>query len=348
MIFPKQLQKGDTIAIVSPSWGGPSVFPKVLDAGIAMLHELGLMVKEMPHCRFSPDELHKNPELRAADINDAFADPDVKGIMASIGGDDAVRILKYLDIDTILNNPKLIMGYSDTSAILSYLNVKGLITFNGPAIMSGWAQMSSFSAEYRNYIENFLFGFNAVRLPFFTEYSEGYPDWGGRESVGAINTQKITDGWHWIHKPDSVSVVSGELWGGCMDVLEMLKGTEFWPDATFWKGKVLFFETSEEKPGLDTVKYWLRNYGAMGALQNASAVLFGRAMHYSDTEKAELDKVILSVIRDEFACSDVAIITNMDFGHTDPQLIMPLGCSVEVNCTDEIIGLAESPFAWPE
>ena len=76
------------------------------------------------------DELYKNPKIRADDINAAFADKDVKAVFPSIGGDDSVRLLNYLDLKTIIRNPKVIMGYSDTATLLTYLNQSGLVTFN--------------------------------------------------------------------------------------------------------------------------------------------------------------------------------------------------------------------------
>lgn len=83
-IKPKKLQKGDTVAIVSPSWGGPSIVPHVYEDGIKTLEDLGLEVKEYPSARKDDEYLYKNPEFRAQDINEAFAEDDVKAIFVSI------------------------------------------------------------------------------------------------------------------------------------------------------------------------------------------------------------------------------------------------------------------------
>ena len=101
MIKSKKLQKGDTVAVVSPSWGGPNVFPHVYESGIEALKELGLKIKEYPSSKKDPDFLYKNPEFRAKDINDAFADNEVSAVIATIGGDDSVRILPFIDVDII-------------------------------------------------------------------------------------------------------------------------------------------------------------------------------------------------------------------------------------------------------
>ncbi len=95
-IKPNKLNQGDTVAIISPSWGGPSIFPHIHENGLkALREEFGLIIKEYPTARAEADFLYHQPEARAADVNQAFADPEVKAIIASIGGDDSVRILPY-------------------------------------------------------------------------------------------------------------------------------------------------------------------------------------------------------------------------------------------------------------
>jgi len=156
-IKSKKLQKGDTIAIVSPSWGGPSVFPHIYESGIKTLEKLGLKIKEYPSARKNVDYNYNHPEFRAKDINDAFADSEVKAIFSSIGGDDSIRILPFLDLETIKKNPKIIMGYSDTTTLNTYLNQLGLVTLNGPAIMAGFSQWDSLGQKFQEHIKTILF-----------------------------------------------------------------------------------------------------------------------------------------------------------------------------------------------
>ena len=111
----------------------------------------------------------------------------------------------------------------------------------------------------------------------------------------------------------------------------MLKGTRFWPEPDFWRDRILFLETSEDKPTPETVGYWLRNYGVQGVFDRVSAVLVGRARDYSDAEKAELDAMVVRVVAGEFGATTIPIVTNLDFGHTDPQWILPLGVRAEID-----------------
>lgn len=126
-----------------------------------------------------------------------------------------------------------------------------------------------------------------------------------------------------------------------MEVLELMKGTDFWPDKEFWRGKILFFETSELKPSVDQVRHMLRNYGVQGVFERISAMIFGRARDYSPTEKAALDDIIRDVVSREFGMASLPIVTGMDFGHTDPQMILPLGVSAELDSDGRVFRLVE-------
>lgn len=150
---------------------------------------------------------------------------------------------------------------------------------------------------------------------------------------------KSDDGWHWLQGNVQVQ---GELFGGCIEVLEMMKATNFWPSQDFWKGKILFLETSEEKPSIHYIDHVLRNYGMLGVYDKISGFIFSRARDYSDDEKKELEKKIVSIVAKEFGKPKLPIIANFDVGHTDPQLVLPLGVKAEIDCEKKKIKLAES------
>src|SRR5699024_9109750 len=149
----KKLKPGSKIAIISPSNGLPFLFPGIYELGLKNLREIfEFEIIEMPTARMNPNELYNNPKLRANDINQAFKDNSVDGIITSIGGYESVRILEYLDTDMILNNPKFIMGFSDASTFLSYLNKLGMITFYGPSVMAGLAQIKYLPTEFSEHL----------------------------------------------------------------------------------------------------------------------------------------------------------------------------------------------------
>lgn len=339
-----KIKIGDIIAIISPSWGGPSIYPGVYENGIKYIQSLGFKTKEYPSARADVKFLHDNPEVRAEDLNKAFADPNVKAIITTIGGNDCVRLLPYLDKEIAIKNPKFLMGYSDTTILTTFYNFNGIVTFNGPSVMAGFSQAENLGDQYKFHLKNFILGnlnFKNYIYPKFPFYTEGYPDWNILENIGKTKETKETDDYHWLQGKGSVE---GQLFGGCMEVLEFIKGTSFWSPNDFWQKKILFLETSEDKPGINQVKYMLRNYGIQGVFNQISALIFGRARNYSFDEKRLLDEAIIDIVKNEFGNDKLTIVTNMDFGHTDPQIILPLGIKAKLDNSKKEFCLIESPF----
>lgn len=121
MIKPRRLKASDTIGIVSPSWGGPAVFPHRVELGVNYLQKMGFNVKIGANAMNQMGHVSDTPENRATDIHSMFLDPDVHAIVASIGGDHSCQLLPLLDFDLIKSNPKIFMGYSDYSSQYSDL-----------------------------------------------------------------------------------------------------------------------------------------------------------------------------------------------------------------------------------
>jgi len=150
-------------------------------------------------------------------------------------------------------------------------------------------------------------------------------------------------------------IVEGHLIGGCMDTLEILKGTSLWPNNKYWEGAILFLETSEEKPSIDLVTYWLRNYGAQGILQKLKAIIFaipGGDISFDDKEYDEklknhlntfemYDEALIKVAK-EFGREDIPIISHLNFGHTAPMLTIPFGAIMEINIWGKTVRIKDS------
>jgi len=338
MFKPSPPRPGAVAAVISPSWGGPAAFPAVFEAGLKVLRErFGFQIRELPTTRAAGSFLDAHPQDRARDFNAAFADPEVELVIAAIGGSDAVRILPFLDIDLIKANPKPILGYSDSTAYLTWLNLNGLVTYYANAVMSGFAQLESFP-EAVAWHQGWFEGATPPLEPF-PRWTQGYRDWA--TSADQIQESHPNPGFTWLQ---GTAPSRGRLWGGCFEVLEMLKGTRFWPGADFWSGRVLFLETSEEKPLPRQVMYWLRNYGAQGVFDKLSALWIGRAKDYSPAENAELQRVVKGVVSEEWGASALPIVTDLDFGHTDPRWALPLGVEVLTDPGARRLAFLETPF----
>ena len=118
LVPPPKLRPGDRVAIVSPSFAAPAVFPAVHELAMRRLRdEFGLEPVEYPTTR----RLHADPRDRAADLMAAFTDPGIAGVLATIGGDDQLTVLPFLDRDLVAANPKPFAGYSDNTNLLNWL-----------------------------------------------------------------------------------------------------------------------------------------------------------------------------------------------------------------------------------
>lgn len=141
MIKPKKLQPGDKVATISLSWGGAGTFPHRYAAGKRQLQEtFDLEVVETRHALHPADWLDRRPQARAADLMEAFTDSSIQGIISIIGGDDSIRLLPFLDLDVIRANPKVFLGFSDTTVTHLACFKAGLVSFYGPAILAGFAE----------------------------------------------------------------------------------------------------------------------------------------------------------------------------------------------------------------
>ena len=340
---PERLKKGDTVAAISLSSGAAHMFPHRYKAGKRQFEEaFGLKVVETPHALESNDWLYGNPQARANDLHWALQNPDVKAIISTIGGDDSVRILPYLDADLIRKHPKIFMGFSDTTiSLLQYLNA-GVVAINGPVFLTCFAENTAIHPYVRDNIQKLLFDAEVLSYQAAPNWSEQFLDWGVAENQCIKRDFIENDGWRWIQSGlQGSDPVEGRLIGGCIEVFEFLKGTQWWPKLELWQDAILFFETSEEKPTPDSVKYWLRNYGSQGILSQVKALLFARPMLYSDEEKLELESVILQVLK-EFDREDLLVVTNMDFGHTAPMMPIPLGIRASLNPVSQRFSLLEA------
>ncbi|WFA07702.1 S66 peptidase family protein [Tissierella sp. Yu-01] len=339
LISPNKLQAGDTVATVSLSWGGAGDKDLLwrYQVGKQRLEEVfGLKVVEMEHTLMGTEYIYKHPEARAKDLMDAFRNSDIKAIFSCIGGDDSIRMLPYIDFDIISKNPKIFIGYSDSTITHLICYKAGITSFYGPSVLAEFAENIKIYDYTTEYINKTLFSNDPVGL------IQAEKKWTGERIEWIEDNKNISKrmednlGYEFLQ---GSGIVKGRLFGGCIEVLEMAKGTILWPDDDTFDGAILFFETSEETPHPDNLLYWLRNYAAMGVLQKSKAILFGKpyqAKYYDEY------KEVIKTIVDENNLYNIPIVYNMTFGHNEPMCILPYGVLAEVNCEDKTFRIMES------
>jgi muramoyltetrapeptide carboxypeptidase LdcA involved in peptidoglycan recycling len=336
VIRPPRLRPGDRVAALTLSWGGPGTYPHRYEAGTRQLRDaFGLEVVELPHTMASPAA---SPEERADDLHRAFADPDIAGIVSSIGGDDSIRVLPHLDLDLIAANPKVVLGYSDTTILHMALRRAGLVSFYGPAIMAGFAENAGLDDYLVDGVRRMLMEPAAPLdwAPNEDGWTAEEPDWADPDTQERRRARTPSDGWRW----HGGECRDGPVVAGCIEVLDWLRGTAWWPNLD---AAVLVLETSEEEPPPDLVSRFLRVLALTGELHRLSAIVLGRpgGARLPVTEHATYDNAILRVVREEQRLDDLPVVSGVDIGHTDPMWTVPQGVRLRVDPAEQRLTFLE-------
>ena len=348
LLKPRRLVPGDRLAAVTPSWGGPGEFPDRYRAGKRQLESaFGVELVEMPHTLRPSAWVAANPAARADDLMQAFADPSIAGIVATIGGSDSIRLMPHLDLGVIRDNPKVFLGFSDATSLHFACLAAGVASFYGPSVMAGFGENAGMHRFTIDGVRRALFQAEPIGrvAPNREGWTDEHLDW--RDP--ALQTRRRR-----LNPPDTPRVlqgrgtVTGPLLGGCAEVLEMVKATAWWPPPSYWHGAILFLETSEDVPAPRFVEYWLRNYAAQGILESLAGILIARATTMGDaTYQARLEAAVLASLT-QAGRPNLPVLSGLDFGHTQPMLTLPYGARARIDCAAASLTILEAGVADPE
>lgn len=340
---PPMLKPGDTVAAVSLSWGGPGALPLRYQAGKRQFEEaFGVSVVETRNALRDPEWLAGNPEARAEDLMEAFADKTIQGVISTIGGDDSIRTLPFIDLDIIRRNPKIFMGYSDTTITHAVCFRADLVSFYGPAFMSGFAENTGLFPYLEHAVRKTLFSDDPIGLvaPNKAGWTVEHLDWGVLENQ--LKKRRLNPSTGWTYHQDG-GVSEGMLFGGCLEVLDWLRGTPYWPGRKQLEGAILFLETSEEAPPPSAITRFIRSLATMGVLEKLSGILLGRPGGQIDPNKhATYAEALRHTVREEYGLTSLPLVTDMDFGHTDPFFVLPLGVHARIDSDNREFIITES------
>jgi muramoyltetrapeptide carboxypeptidase LdcA involved in peptidoglycan recycling len=341
MIRPKALRPGDRIATISLSSGWPHVFPAAYRDGKRQIEErFGLQVVESRHALAAPDWLAAHPEARAEDLMVALKDPSIQGIISSIGGDDSIRLLPFLDLSVVRENPKIFMGYSDTTVTHFAFLKAGVTSFYGPSVMAGFDENGGLLPYTVHSVRHMLFGASpsaSTVVPNQDGWSCASFEWGDEKRNDKPRDRQRCTGWRWLQ---GTGCHRGRLIGGCLDVIDWLRGSPVWPEPSAWRDSIVFLEISEDAPSALAVLRMLRALAATGALREARGILFGRP-YGEEAGFEKYDEALLQALA-ELHLGSIPLVTRMDFGHTDPKFIIPYGVEIEINCEARQLRFLES------
>lgn len=342
MIKPNQLKPGDTVATVSLSWGGAGDEALIhrYKIGKARLEEVfGLNVVEMPHALKGTQFTYEHPEKRAEDFMAAFKDPEIKAIISNIGGDDAIRMLPYIDFDVIRDNPKIFMGYSDTTINHLMCHKAGLMSYYGPCVLMEFAENVEMHEYTVDTVIKTLFEIEPIGLiESSANWTSQRMEWESVENQSVRRT--MIQEMHGHETIQGIGRVKGKLIGGCIEVLDWARGAVLWPDMDEFDDAILFLETSEEKPTPDLITWILRAFVATGIIDKIAGIVVGKPQ--DETYFEEYKDVYRKVIGLEAGRPDLPILYNLNFGHTSPFFILPYGAIAEINCEESTFTILES------
>lgn len=337
--LPK-MKLGDKVAIVSPSFAAPGVWPHVYELGLKRVREVfSLEPVEFPATK----KVNVSKEEKMEDLKNAFANPDIEGVMASLGGDIQVTYIKYLEEfkDTFINNPKPFFGFSDNTHFCNFLWLHGIQSFYGASLFTQFAmqnKMEDFTVEY---IKHAMFDGGFFELKPAEVFNDVSLEWGEIENLNKSRVYEKNEGWKWnMNGNNTLDVVEGISWGGCVEsVDELLRHDIQIPTLEQFKDIVLILETCEEVNEAHYVMRVFRALGERGILKKVKALLVGRPQAWDFSKQLNADEkikyrqeqleTIVKVVREYN--KDIPIIQNIDFGHTNPQIPMPYGGKIRID-----------------
>jgi muramoyltetrapeptide carboxypeptidase LdcA involved in peptidoglycan recycling len=331
---PPKVKPGDRVAVVSPSFAAPGAFPQVHEQAMRRLRDdIGLEPVEFPTTR----RLDAAPADRAADLMAAYADPTIRAVLATIGGDDQITVLPHLDPAPFRADPKPYFGFSDNTNLLNWLWMHGVAAYHGGSTMVHLGRGAGLQPISAGSLRAALFTTGEMEVTPVDRFSDEEIDWADPAALTRSGADMPSPGWVW-HQPDRR--VTAPTWGGNLEILHWNLAAGRWirPNADY-AGCILLLETSEEMPPAVEVFRMLRNMGERGLLQQFPAVLVATAkatslecprppaerQRYRDDQRAAVQRALA-----DYHPSAMAVF-GVDFGHTTPQWVLPYGGRLTVD-----------------
>lgn len=327
MLIPPKPRSGDRIAILSPAFAAPAVSEAIHEQALERFTEItGLIPVEYPTTR----QLGASAEARAADVNAAFADPAIRGIMVTIGGDDQILVTPHLDAALALADPKPFIGYSDNTNILNWLWRQGIAGYYGGSTQVQLGPGPAVDVEQAQSLRAALLDGGEIELTEPGESEDFGRRWESPASLTEFGDREPTEAWSWAGPS---TTVAGRTWGGCLEVLVQLALADRLPSNDDLEGAILLLETSERLTPADAVAEHLRSFGERGLLNAVAGVVVARAPSSTfDVQPSREERTAFRAAQRDAVFEQVGrynpgavVCVGVPFGHTRPQWIVPYG-----------------------
>ncbi|AUB31208.1 S66 family peptidase [Spiroplasma floricola] len=351
---PNKLKPGDKIAIVSLSSGilGEDFYSHQLEIGTKRLKQFGLEPVFMNSTLKGSKYIKEHPEQRAKDLKDAFKNSEIKAILCAIGGEDTYKtILFLLDdkdfIESVKKNPKIFIGFSDSTNNHLMFNKLGLNTFYGHSFLSDFAELDQEMLIYSKKAFEVLFSSeNNIDIKSSAEWFEERKDF----SIKSLNTSRLKhieeNGYDFLNDKNTIV---GKLFGGCLESLyDGLTGKRYADQKDIWKKynifpkteslkeTIFFIETSEESASPKDFERMIMCLEKEKIFKYIKALIVGKPQ---DNNFYFEYKNILNKISEKY---NLPIVLNMNFGHSYPRTIIPYNCLMKIDFEKDNISIIEN------
>ena len=269
---------------------------------------------------------------RANELNQLLYHDEIQIVMASIGGNNTNAILPYIDYEYLKKHPKIIIGYSDTTALILAIYAKtGLVTFYGPALASSFGELPPFvDLTYKNF-EEMVCGNISIpyQYPMPAIWTDEFINW-SEQDRGKEEREN-----HWVCV--NGGICRGRLIGGNLNTMEGFFGTEYMPEIK--EGDILLLEDSLKDAC--TIERTFSLLKLAGVFEKVGGIILGKHEKFDDNGTGRKPYEILQEVLDG---RKVPLLAEFDCCHTHPMLTMPIGCMVELNATEKKVTLMEEPL----
>ena len=316
------MRAGDAVALVSPSWFAAGAFPHRVERGRAYIESLGLRLKVMPNALAVGAWAAGTAQERVDDVHTAFADPEVSVVLCAIGGNHSNELVDLIDFDLVRANPKVFQGLSDITVLHSAIaHHAGLATFYGPALVTNLAEYPTVFDLTDRFLRAAWFGPEPLVFASADEWTDEFLDFATLADLTRARQRRPGDGWRWL----ADGTATGPIVGGCLETLCWhVKGAPEWPDV---EGAILLIETSEEAPSPATVAAFLVDLTRLGVFDQIVGLVVARPANYRPGRADEL----WDVVRRATEHLEIPVLVNVDCGHTDPMITVPLGVAARLD-----------------
>lgn len=321
MIIPPKLKQGDEIRIIAPARSLSLLSEDLIRLAKENFEKQGFKITFSKNCKESDIFMSSSIKSRVEDIHEAFADKNVKAIFTVIGGFNSNQLLKYLDYDLIMNNPKILCGYSDITVLANAITAKtGLVTYSG-LHFSTWGMKKEFEYNFE-YFRKCLIEEDEFEVKPSKVWSDDawYKDQENRKI-------EKNEGFTIINKGEA----RGTIFGGNLCTFNLLQGTEFMPNIS---DSILFLEDDDMTGDYFGVEFDrnLQSLIQQPNFEKVKGIVIGRFQKNTDIDLEKLKYIIET--KEEL--KNIPIIANVDFGHTNPLITFPIGGTVKLKVNDKV------------